>query len=328
MAMEKKTIRNHWVLLCLFLTLGLFAWNIGSSAAKEDWPAKQIDFVNPFGAGGAADVQARKLAEIISRDLGHPLVVRNVTGAGGAIAYNEVHKAKPDGYTLVWYSGAINTLAARKQISFDYHAFDPVAGVGFETVTIAVNKTAPWKDFKEFVAYIKQNPGKVTMGNSGMGSVTHMVPVAMAAKVGTQLVHVPFGTGLAVAALMGGKIDASSQHPAEILSQVKAGEVRILAVSSEKRINLWPNVPTMKESGVDLVFDQWRGIAAPKGAPPVVIDKMSALVKKAIENKEWIDFTASVGTTAQYLDPASFGKFVAEQDKITKEIMTAAGLTK
>ena len=323
-----KTIRSQWTLFSLFLMLGLFVWGIGSAAAKEDWPMKQIDFVNPWGAGGAADVQARKLAEIISRDLGQPLVVRNVTGAGGAIAYNEVHRAKPDGYTLIWYSGAINTLGARKQISFDYHAFDPIAGVGFETVTIAVNKTAPWKDFREFIAYIKQNPGKLTMGNSGIGSVTHMVPVAMAAKVGTQIVHVPFGTGLAVAALMGGKIDASSQHPAEILSQVKAGEVRVLAVSSEKRINLWPNVPTMKESGVDLVFDQWRGIAAPKGTPPMVIDKMSTVVKKAVESKEWIDFTASVGTTSQYLDPAAFGKFVAEQDKITKEIMSAAGLTK
>ena len=323
-----KMIRSQWTLFSLFLMLGLFVWGIGSAAAKEDWPMKQIDFVNPWGAGGAADVQARKLAEIISRDLGQPLVVRNVTGAGGAIAYNEVHRAKPDGYTLIWYSGAINTLGARKQISFDYHAFDPIAGVGFETVTIAVNKTAPWKDFREFIAYIKQNPGKLTMGNSGIGSVTHMVPVAMAAKVGTQIVHVPFGTGLAVAALMGGKIDASSQHPAEILSQVKAGEVRVLAVSSEKRINLWPNVPTMKESGVDLVFDQWRGIAAPKGTPPMVIDKMSTVVKKAVESKEWIDFTASVGTTSQYLDPAAFGKFVAEQDRITKEIMSAAGLTK
>jgi len=328
MLKKMKTIRSQWALFSLFLMLGLFVWGIGSVAAKEGGPVKQIDFVNPWGAGGAADVQARKLAEIISRDLGQSLVVRNVTGAGGAIAYNEVHRAKPDGYTLIWYSGAINTLGARQQISFDYHAFDPIAGVGFEAVTIAVNKTAPWKDVREFIAYIKQNPGKVTMGNSGIGSVTHMVPVAMAAKVGTQIVHVPFGTGLAVAALMGGKIDASSQHPAEILSQVKAGEVRVLAVSSEKRINLWPNVPTMKESGVDLVFDQWRGIAAPKGTPPMVIDKMSTVVKKAVESKEWIDFAASVGTTPQYLDPVAFGKFVAEQDKITKEIMSAAGLTK
>jgi tripartite-type tricarboxylate transporter receptor subunit TctC len=324
----KKILKEKWILSILSLTMMLFALDIGSGIAKDDWPAKQVELINPFGAGGAADVQARKLAEIISKDLGQPLVVRNVTGAGGAIAYNEVHRAKPDGYTLIWYSGAINTLAARKQISFDYQAFEHIAGVGFETIAITVNKTAPWKDFKEFIAYIKQNPGKVTVGNSGMGSVTHMVPVAMASKIGAQVVHVPFGTGLAVAALMGGKIDASSQHPAEVLSQVKAGEVRVLAVSSEKRINLWSNVPTMKESGVDLVFDQWRGFAAPKGTPKMVTDKMSPIVKKAVESKEWTDFTASVGTTPQYLDPVAFARFVGEVDKITKEIMAAAGLAK
>ncbi len=324
----RKVLKEKWILPILSLIMMLFVWGMGSGTAKDAWPEKQVDLINPFGAGGAADVQARKLAEIISKDLGQPLVVRNVTGAGGAIAYNEVHRAKPDGYTLIWYSGAINTLAARKQISFDYQAFEDIAGIGFETIAIAVNKTAPWKDFKEFIAYIKQNPGKVTVGNSGMGSVTHMVPVAMASKIGAQVVHVPFGTGLAVAALMGSKIDASSQHPAEILSQEKAGEVRVLAVSSEKRINLWPNVPTMKESGVDLVFDQWRGFAAPKGTPKMVIDKMSPIVKKAVEGKEWIDFAASVGTTPQYLNPTAFAKFVAEQDKITKEIMAAAGLAK
>jgi tripartite-type tricarboxylate transporter receptor subunit TctC len=324
----RKVLKEKWILPILSLIMMLFVWGMGSGTAKDAWPEKQVDLINPFGAGGAADVQARKLAEIISKDLGQPLVVRNVTGAGGAIAYNEAHRAKPDGYTLIWYSGAINTLAARKQISFDYQAFEDIAGIGFETIAIAVNKTAPWKDFKEFIAYIKQNPGKVTVGNSGMGSVTHMVPVAMASKIGAQVVHVPFGTGLAVAALMGSKIDASSQHPAEILSQEKAGEVRVLAVSSEKRINLWPNVPTMKESGVDLVFDQWRGFAAPKGTPKMVIDKMSPIVKKAVEGKEWIDFAASVGTTPQYLNPTAFAKFVAEQDKITKEIMAAAGLAK
>jgi tripartite-type tricarboxylate transporter receptor subunit TctC len=229
---------------------------------------------------------------------------------------------------MIWYSGAINTLAARKQIKFDYNDFDPIAGIGMETIAIAVNKTAPWKDFKEFVANIKQNPGKVTVGNSGMGSVTHLVPVLMATRIGVPVVHVPFGTGLAVAALMGGKIDSSSQHPAEILSQVKAGEVRVLAVSSEKRINLWPDVPTMKESGVNVIYDQWRGCAAPKGTPPAVIEKMNALIKKAVESKEWVDFTASVGSTPLYRDPVSFGKFVAEMDKVTKEIAEEAGLTK
>jgi len=328
--MKKRTdvLRSGLIAASLFLMAVLFAGGIGSASAADVWPNKQVELINPFGAGGAADIQARKLAEIISRDLGQPLVVRNVTGAGGAIAYNEVHRSKPDGQTLIWYSGAINTLAARKQVPYDYKAFEPIAGVGIETVSIAVSKNAPWKDLKELIAYGKANPGKVTMGNSGMGSVTHMVPLALASKAGMKITHVPFGQGLAMAALMGGKIDSSSQHPAEVFNQVKAGEVRILAISSEKRISLWPDVPTMKESGVDLEFDQWRGIAAPKGTPQAVTDKLSPLVKKAVESKEWIDFASSLGSTPRYLAPAAFAKFVAAVDKETREIMGGAGLLK
>jgi tripartite-type tricarboxylate transporter receptor subunit TctC len=328
MKRNNRFFKGKLILLSLFLMAVLSGWEIDSASAADVWPVKQVELINPFAAGAAADIQARKLAEIISRDLGQPMVVRNVLGAGGAIAYNEVHRSKTDGQTLIWYSGAVNTLAARKQIAYDYNAFEPIAGVGIETVSIAVSKNAPWKDFKEFVAYGKANPGKVTMGNSGMGSVTHMVPVAMAAKAGLQITHVPFGTGLAVAALMGGKISASSQHPAEIFSQVKAGEVRILAISSEKRINIWPDVPTMQESGIALEFDQWRGIAAPKGTPQAVVDKLSPLVKKAVESKEWIDFASSLGSTPRYLAPAAFAKFVAAVDKETREIMEGAGLLK
>jgi tripartite-type tricarboxylate transporter receptor subunit TctC len=328
--MKKRTdfFRSGLIAASLFLIAVLLGWGPVSASAADPWPVKQVELINPFAAGAAADIQARKLAEIISRDLGQPMVVRNVLGAGGAIAYNEVHRSKPDGHMLIWYSGAVNTLAARKQIPYDFNAFEPIAGVGIETVSIAVAKNAPWKDLKEFIAYGKANPGKITMGNSGMGSVTHMVPVAMAAKAGIQITHVPFGTGLAVAALMGGKISATSQHPAEIFNQVKAGEVRILAVSSEKRINIWPDVPTMQEAGVNLEFDQWRGIAAPKGTPQMVVEKLSPLVKKAVESKEWIDFASSLGSTPRYLTPSAFGKFVAAVDKETREIMEGAGLLK
>jgi tripartite-type tricarboxylate transporter receptor subunit TctC len=316
------------LLASLFLTATLLASGVAPAAAADTWPVKPVELINPFAAGAAADIQARKLAEIISRDLGQPMVVRNVTGAGGAIAYNEVNRSQPDGYTLIWFSGAINTLAARKQIAYDYTAFVPIAGVGAETVCIAVAKDAPWKTLKDLIAYAKANPGKVTIGNSGMGSVTHMVPVAMASKAGIQVVHVPFGRGVAVASLMGGKIQASSQHPAEVFSQVKNGDVRILVVSSEKRINIWPDVPTMKEQGVDLEFEQWRGIAAPKGTPKAVVDKLSPLVKKAVESKEWIDFAEGLGSTPQYRAPAVFEKFVGEVDQQTRGIMEEAGLLK
>lgn len=326
MLRNNRRMQNRTRLPAFILLTSLLAWGAVAGIAAAEWPEKHVDFVNPWGAGSAADIQARKLAEIISRELGQPLTVRNVTGAGGAIAFNEVQRAKPDGYTLLWYGSAINTLAARKQIKYDYNAFEHVAGVGFETVSIAVSKTAPWKDFREFIAHIKQNPGKVTIGNSGLGSVTHLVPTLVASKIGAPIIHVPFGTGLAVAALMGGKIDASSQLPAEILGQIRAGEVRVLAMSGEKRSSLWPDVPTMKESGVDVVYSMWRGFAAPKGTPRAIVDKMSAHVRKAVESREWIEFTASVGTTPQYFDPEAFVKLAADMDKVTREIITAAGL--
>src|SRR5512133_2006819 len=154
MKRRNEMFGGRTILLPLFLAAALFVGGIGSAPAA-DWPARQVELINPFAAGAAADIQARKLAEIISRDLGQPMVVRNVLGAGGAIAYNEVHRSKPDGHMLIWYSGAVNTLAARKQIPYDFNAFEPIAGVGIETVSIAVSKNSPWKDLKEFIAYGK-----------------------------------------------------------------------------------------------------------------------------------------------------------------------------
>jgi len=327
MSQNSSRLRNI-VLLSLIALLGAPLHQAASSPKGEQFPIKAVELINPFGAGGAADVQARKLAEIVSKHLGQPLIVRNVTGAGGAIAYNEVYRAKPTGYTLIWYSGAINTLANSGQIPINYTAFETVCGVGQETVAIAVKNDAPWKDFKELIAYAKQNPGKVSVGNSGIGSVTHMVPVAIANKASVQFTHVPFGTGLALAALLGGKISASSQHPAEILPQVKAGEVRVLVITAARRIDLWPNVPTAKEIGVDVVYEQWRGVAAPKSTPKPVVDKLATAFKKSVESPEWIEFAKSVGTTPQYRDPETMSKFVGEMDKITSEIMTTAGLKK
>ena len=318
--------RGVFAVVVLMLVVSI----LGTACAPggEAWPTKQVTLVNPFGAGGAADVQARKYAEIMSKTLGQPMVVKNTTGAGGAPAYNEVQQATADGYTLIWYSGAINTLAATKQIPFNYTAFEPVCGIGAETVALAVKKDAPWKDFKEFIAYAKANPGKVTIGNSGSGSVTHMVPVAMAAWPRLSSPTFPSAPAWQWPRCSATRSSASSQHPAEILAQVKSGDVRILAVSSEKRIALWPDVPTMKESGVDTVYEQWRGVAAPKGTPKVAIDKLAASARPRSRARTWTDFAASVGSSPQYRDPAATATFVASMDKLTIDIMTAAGLAK
>ena len=163
MRTKRSTNGKTAVVASLFLAAALLGWATVSAAA-DVWPEKPVELINPFAAGAAADIQARKLAELISRDLGQPMVVRNVTGAGGSIAYNEVNRSKPDGHTLIWYSGAINTLAARKQIQYDYTAFVPIAGSGSRPSASPSPRTPPGRISRSSSPTPRQNPGKVTIG--------------------------------------------------------------------------------------------------------------------------------------------------------------------
>lgn len=285
------------------------------AAAKVDYPTRSIEFLVPFAAGGAADVSARKLAAMVEKDLGQPIAIANVTGAGGAVAYTEVKNSKPDGYKLLWTSAAMATLVAQGNINFDYTALDHVALVSAETVTLAVSSESPWKTLKDFVDEAKKRGSAKPMnvGNSGVGSFTHLSAVAIADKAGVPFTHVAFGAGLAVTNLLGGHIDASVQHPAEILSQYKGGAVRMLTVSSNERINAFKDVPTLKEQGVDLMLEQWRGISVAKGTPKPVEDKLEAAFLKAAKSPEWAEYLATLGASPKPMTSTEMTKFVADQ---------------
>ncbi len=269
----------------------------------------------PFGAGGAADVAARKLAAMVEKELGQPIAISNVTGAGGAAAYIQVKNSKPDGYKLLWTSAAMATLPAQGNIDFDYKALDHIALVSAETVTLTVSADSPWKTLKDFLAEAKSRgtAKPMNVGNSGIGSFTHLSAVAMADKAGVPFTHIAFGTGLAVTNLIGGHIDASVQHPAEILAAYKGGSVRMLTVSSNERIAAFKEVPTLKEQGIDLLLEQWRGVSVVKDTPQPIKDRLEAAFLKAAKSDEWIQYSESVGATAKPMSSANFSKFVAEQ---------------
>jgi tripartite-type tricarboxylate transporter receptor subunit TctC len=269
----------------------------------------------PFGAGGAADVAARKLGAMVEKDLGQPIAIVNVTGAGGAVAYTRVKNAKPDGYQLLWSSQAIATLPTQGNIDYDYKAFDHVAMVGAETVTLAVSAQSPWKTLKEFLDEGKTRAAAnkpMNVGNSGVGSYTHFSAVAISDKAGVPFQNIAFGTGLAVTNLLGGHIDASVQHPAEILSQWKGNAVRMLTVSSDKRIDAFKDVPTLKEQGIDLELIQFRAVSVPKGTPQPIIDKLEAAFIKAAKSQEWIDYSASVGSQPTTMDSKTLTQYMAK----------------
>lgn len=281
-----------------------------------------------FGAGSAADLLARKLAEAAAKDLGQPVAVVNRTGAGGAIGYSHVKSQAADGYNLVWNSNSISTAYHAGNMKFDYTAFAGVAQLTSEPVSLAVKADAPWKDVREFLAHAKGRPGEVRIGNSGRGSFTHLMAVAFENRSGVRFTHVPFGRELAVTTVLGDKIEASVQLPAEIMAQVTGRQVRVLAISGEQRLPSLPDVPTLKESGSDLTMALWRGIAVPKGTPEAVIARLERAFVQAAQSAEFRDFATRMGATVEIRGAQDFDRFIAQDDREIATLMEQIGLKK
>jgi tripartite-type tricarboxylate transporter receptor subunit TctC len=316
-----KTIAT--VLGALAVVLAPFA------APAEQYPAgKPIEMTVMFGAGSAADVTARHLAEGMAKYLAAPVPIVNRTGGGGALGYTFVSQQKPDGYSIIWNSNSISTTYHSGILPFDYKAFDPVARVSIEIPALAVRGDAPWKTLKEFVDYAKANPDKVRIGNSGIGSHTHLTAAALMTLSGAKVVQVPFGQGQAVVNLLGSRIEATVQLPAALVGHVKSGDLRVLAVLGSKRDPVFPDVPTAQELGFKEGLDLWRGIAVPKGTPKPVIARLQDAIKKTVESPEFKEAGQKVGFTPAYLPAEEFGKMIASDDKMIAQVMTEAGLKK
>jgi tripartite-type tricarboxylate transporter receptor subunit TctC len=312
------------VALLLVLMVGL----PGLVAAQAAFPTKPIELTVLFGPGSGADLLARKLAELAAKDLGQPVAVVNRTGAGGAVGYTYVKSQATDGYALVWNSNSVNTAYHAGNMKVDYTAFAGVAQLTTEPVSLAVKADAPWKDIREFVAYAKANPGKLRVGNSGRGSFTHLVAVALDNQTGAKLTHVPFGRELAVTTVLGDKIEASVQLPAEIMTQVTGKQVRILAITGEKPLASLPDVPTFKESGVDLTLSLWRGIAAPKGTPGAAIARLERAFTTAAQSAEFREFASKLGAAVEIRGAREFDALMAQEDRELSALMEQIGLRK
>jgi tripartite-type tricarboxylate transporter receptor subunit TctC len=292
------------------------------------FPDKPLELTVLFGAGSAADLLARKLAELAGKDLGQAVAVVNRTGAGGALGYTHVRGQSPDGHALVWNSNSISTAYHAGNMKFDYTAFAGVAALTSEPVSLAVKADAPWKDIRELIAHAKANPGQVRIGNSGRGSFTHLMAVAFENRTGTKLTHVPFGRELAVTTVLGDKIEASVQLPAEIMAQVTGRQVRVLAISGEKRLASLPDVPTLKESGIDLTMSLWRGVAVPRGTPEAVIARLERAFTQAAQGAEFREFATRLGAVVEIRGARDFDAFLARDDKEIGALMEQVGLRK
>jgi tripartite-type tricarboxylate transporter receptor subunit TctC len=301
----------------------------GAPASAQQFPqGKPVEMTVMFGAGSAADVTARYLADGMARALNVPVPVVNRTGGGGAIGYNHVSQQKPDGHSIIWNSNSISTNYHSGILQFDYTAFDPVARVSVETPVLAVRADAPWKTLKELVDYAKSNPGKVRIGNSGAGSHTHFASSALFLTGGAKVIDVPFGEGQAVVNLLGSRIEGIVQLPAAVVAHVKSGDLRVLAVLGSKRDPIFPDVPAANEVGYKVALDMWRGIAVPKGVPKPIIAKLQDAIKGTVESPAFRDAGKSIGFMPAYLPASEFGKLIASDDAKLASVMIELGMKK
>jgi tripartite-type tricarboxylate transporter receptor subunit TctC len=300
-----------------------------ASAQKNPFAHKPtIEITVLFPAGSSADITARLLAEGVSKQLGTNVIVVNRPGAGGAIGYRHVAAQKPDGTSLVWNSNSISTTFHSGTLAFDYKSFEPVAQVLVESPVVAVKSDAKWKSLKELIADGKARPKAITIGNSGVGSHTHISSVALFRPAGVEAVDVPFAAAQVVPSLLGGQVDAVVQLPAALAQHVKNKQVRFLAAMVATRDPAFPNVPTAREQGFDVTLEAWRGIAVPKGTPRPTIAALETAIRNTVASKEFVQGCERLGARPSFLPTSQFGALIAKEDAYLAKLMGMIGLKK
>lgn len=297
----------------------------GGGGAAANFPNKEIRLIVQAKPGGTSDLVARTVAKDVAKSLGQKIVVENMPGASGSLAMNFVASQKPDGYTIGYLPVEVAMLQYLGYENVKPERFSLIAQANSVAAAITVNADSPSKTLQEFLDAAKSEDFAV--GNAGPGSIWHAASGAVEQAAGVKFRPVPFDGGApAIVALLGEKIDAVTVGIPEILSGVKSGKLRALAVLAEERNPQLPDVPTAKEAGLDVVITGWGGFGAPKGTPRPVVDKLSGAFKDAISSASFKQAMESQGVQAIYRDPQAFTAFVNEQSQLFSEIVPRLGV--
>jgi tripartite-type tricarboxylate transporter receptor subunit TctC len=285
-----------------------------TAAWAQTFPSRPITLICPWPAGGGADAQMRSLAEAASKVFGQRVIIENRAGATGTIGASALAAAKPDGYTLSQLTNAVYRQPHMGKTTYDpAKDFTFVLGVSGYSFGIVVRADAPWKTLEEFLAYAKANPGKVTFGTFGNGSPPHVVMDRIAAKRGIEWQHVPFkGTAESVTALLGGHVGAVAEGTGWG-PFVDSGKARLLATMGDKRLKKWPNAPTLKELGFEIVESSPWALAAPKGIDPAIAKTLHDGFKKAMEDPKFIETLDTLGQEPLYMSPDAYARYASLQ---------------
>ena len=307
--------------------LALPAW----AQAQAAWPRQSVRFVVPFAPGGTSEIVARTVANELTRQFGQTVFVDNKGGGAGIPAMQEVAKSTPDGHTIIL--GHVGSLAVNP-IIFPNQPFDvnkdfiPVTLLAKVPNLFVVHPDVPARDFKEFVAYAKKNPGKLNYGTAGNASAGHLAMEYLKLVTGMFMVHIPYrGTGPMLTDLLAGRTQATSAGLPALLPHIKSGKLRAIAVGTAQRLPALPDVPTVAEMGFkDFETSQWYGILAPAGTPREVVKKLQEESLKALKSNSVTERFASDSAVGGGGPPEEFAAYIRQQQKIWADIVKRAGI--
>lgn len=307
--------------------LVLAAW--GTPAHAQSFPVKPIRLVIAFPAGGPTDITMRSLADSASKILGQPVIVENKPGAGGTLPAQQLQGAPADGYTVAQIPLGVFRLPYTTKINWD-----PIKDIAYViNVTgyafgIVVPADSPFKTWADFVAYAKANPGRLTYGSTGTLTSPHLTTELIAQKAGIELQHVPYkGSADLMLAVVGGQLMAAADSTG-FAPQVEAGKLRVLNTWGEKRLDKFPNAPTLKELGYDIVQNSPFGIGAPRGTPPEVVRRLHDAFKKAMEEPSYVAALGRYDMLPNYMSSAEYTKFAQDTFGREKALIDKLGLNK
>ena len=323
--MKKLTWTAHALLA---LTASLTASLSTAQTAAQNYPQKPIRMIVPFTPGGSTDILARSIGQELSKAWGQSVIIENIAGAGGSIGADKAAKSPADGYTLLM--GHIGTLAVNPSLypKLPYNPvkdFAPVAWVARVPNVLVVNPNVPAKSVQELVALAKSKPGQLSYGSGGNGSAANLATEYFKMQTETAILHIPYrGTAPAVTDLMGGQIQMLFTGAPAVMGQVKSGQLRALAVSSPKRLDALPDLPTVAEAGYkNFEADQWYGVVAPAGTPRDIVLKLNQQINVALNSAELKKRLTTEGAVATPETPEAFGKLIAQEIERWRPVITS-----
>jgi tripartite-type tricarboxylate transporter receptor subunit TctC len=302
--------------------------------AQPNYPAKPVSLVVQFASGGSSDLLGRAMASTVSKHLGQPVVVENKPGASGTIGTDYVLKSKPDGYTLLTTStGNFTSTPLVQSVPYDPNKdVRHIINIATHPILFVVNSESQWKTIDEFVAYVKQNPGKVKYGQNAPGGATHMAVEMFRKAAGLDMKMVPYagGTAEVLTAILGKHVEAGIMHPQEAGEYIKQGTVRVLFSFSEKRLKSMPDVPTAKEKGYNVVLGVTKGIAGPAALPEAVVKKIHDAFQKMMEDDAFKAAATGTGDIdyLDYMTGEDTAKLLQKQYKDMEPLIKELGLAK